>query len=143
MQGYLVEPAWQLDFGKYWIDEDILKESYNDRAQFFDAAPKFVHTVDVFETDQVIYLHYRYKSKEYTYLYNKSSKESLNISEFTENSIGWIGKPLTTWNNYIVNVVTPFDARSGKFNPGQELKKEFAATDEEGRPVLVFVKFDY
>ena len=54
---------------------------------------------------------------------------------------GYLVEP--AWQLDFVNVVTPFDARSGKFNPGQELKNEFAATDEEGRPVLVFVKFDY
>ena len=139
---YSIKKAYSFDFGKYWIPEEILKESYNDREMFFGDKPrKFVNTVEVFETSRIIYLSYSYKGILQRTIYDKKSKKKLSISEFTNNSVGWIGKPVTTYNDYIINIVSPIEIKTSGINPSPALKKVIDETDEEGRPILVFMKF--
>lgn len=41
---YSVMQAYKFDFGKYWIDEEILANSYDDRLSFFESQQEYVHT---------------------------------------------------------------------------------------------------
>ncbi len=138
---YSIEPAYTFDFGKYWIDANILANSYNERELFFGSAEEYVHTVDVFETDEVIYVHYRLQNKDFAYLLDKATGRSLNISDFTDNDTGWIGSPITTDGDWIVNVITPFQLEESGIVPNKELEKMVVNYSDEGQPVLVKAKF--
>ncbi len=138
---YKIDPAYKLDFGKYWIDEEILNTSYDNRERFFDAMDKYVHTVDVFETDQILYLYYRYRSKDFVFIYSKAGGNPLNISSFTNNKIGWKDKPMTSWNNYLVTIITPLEMEMGDFQSGGKYREIFSEIEEEAVPLMIFVKF--
>ncbi len=139
---YKLDPVYKLDFGKYWIDEEILNTSYDNRERFFDAMDRFIYTVDVFETDQILYVYYKYKSEDFTFIYSKAGKNPLNVSSFTDNEIDWKEKPLTSWNNYLVTIITPLEMEIGDFQPTGKYKEIFSEIEEETTPFLIFVKFN-
>lgn len=139
---YRIEPVYKLDFGKYWINEEILNTSYVNRKRFFDAMDRFIHTVDVFETDQILYVYYQYKFENFVFIYSKAEKNTLNISSFTDNEIGWKAKPLASYKDYLVTIMTPLEMEMGDFQPEGEYKEIFSETREETTPLLIFVKFN-
>lgn len=138
---YMLKPAYAFDFGKYWIDANILANSYNEREIFFGSSEEYVHTADVFETDRVIYVHYRLQNKDFACLLDKATGRSQDISDFTGNDTGWIGSPITTDGDWIVNVITPFQLEKSGIIPNKELEKIVANYSDEGQPVLVKAKF--
>lgn len=138
---YSVKPAYKLDFGKYWIDEEILATSYNDRETFFNSQTQYVHTIEVFENEHLIYVFYRLQSNDYTYIFDKRSGKYLNISGYSNNIIGWTGLPIGTKGNRIVNAIAPWQIEDSEIVPDKELKSILEKTEDDGHPVLVKVQF--
>jgi len=137
---YSLKPAYRLDFGKYWINKELLAESYNNRGSFFDSVGDYVYMVDIFETSEIIYTHYNLQGNNQTFIYDKKSEETLNIAGFTDNNIGWTGKPETVHENWIINLVTPFEIENG-IQPNEQLKEFPDNSVEKGYPFLIFAQF--
>lgn len=140
---YSVKPAYSFDFGDFWIDEEFLAGSYDNRDRFFRDQGMYVHTLDIFETEQVIYVHYRLEGRDYIYFHDLQSGRSADISSFTDNRMGWHGTPFTTDGDWIVNLVTPFDVEESGEEPVEELRRILEQIDDEGDPILVFGKFGH
>lgn len=138
---YAVKPAYRFNFQGHWIDQDLVNNSYDNRNRFFRDSGNYVHTVDVFETEQVIYADYQLRRQNYTYIYDKGTDTYADISSFSNNTVGWIGTPLATYENWIVNLITPFDVAEAGIEPVGELKNILENTTDEGSPILVFAKF--
>lgn len=137
---YSIKPAYKLDFGKYWIDEKILANSYNDSETFFNSQQKYVHTIDVFENEHLIYVFYRLQLKDYIYIYDKRSGKYLNISGFSSNNTGWTGLPVGTKGKSIVGAIAPWQIES-QIVPNDKLKSILEQTEDEGHPILVKAQF--
>ena len=140
-RNFTLTPSFKLDFGKYWIDEDLLANSYEEREHFFKNGQKYIHTAEVFESDFSIYVHYSFRGEQYIYLYDKQTRKHLNISRFTDNGIGWINKPVATYKNWVVNIISPVSLEEHEITPNDDLNKQIAMTDDIGRPILVFARF--
>ncbi len=142
---YLIKPAYELDFGDHWIPNQVLANSYKNREKFFASQKDFVNAAEIFETDDIIYAHYELNyhqiSENYTFIHDRRTNKSLNIDSFNENSIGWIGKPLATQDDWIVNLVAPFEIEDADIEPNDQLKEILDQTTDEGQPILVKVKF--
>ncbi len=138
---FSVDPAYHFNFGKYWIDEDILANSYNDRPAFFASKREYVNTIEIFETEYLIYACYKLQTEDYIYIYDKKTGQDLNISGFTRNNIGWMGKPIGTMGNSIVNSIARWEAEGPDIEPGKELKSILDNASDEGHPVLVKTRF--
>lgn len=138
---YLIEPAYELDFGDFWIPNQILANSYKNRDKFFDSYQDFVNTAEVFETNEIIYVHYQLHGDDLTFLHDRRTERSLDIKSFKENSIGWLGKPLTTQGEWVINLVAPFQIEDSEIIANEELKEILDQTIDEGQPILVKVKF--
>ncbi|XOV92144.1 MAG: 6-bladed beta-propeller [Bacteroidota bacterium] len=138
---YLIKPAYELDFGDYWIPNHILANSYKNRNQFFDSYKDFVNTAEVFETDHIIYAYYQLHGENHTFIHDRRTDKSLDVTSFNDNSIGWLGKPLATQGDWVVNLVAPFEIEDAGIKPNGQLKEILDQTTDEGQPILVKVKF--
>ena len=138
---YKTKPAYQFDFGDHWIPSKILENSYDKREEFFDAMSESIHTLDIFETETVIYTHFRYMQEDYTAVYNKNIGETHLISGFEDNGTGWIRVPVGVDDNAIVNVVSPADVAEYVLEPTGELDTLLRSLTDESHPVLIFSEF--
>lgn len=138
---YVTKPAYQFDFGDYWVPSKILENSYDKRQEFFDAMSRSVHTLDIYETEPVIYTHFRYMQEDYTAVYYKSIGETHLISGFKDNGTGWIRVPVGVDDNAIVNVVSPADVAEYGLEPTGELDALLRSLNDESHPVLIFSEF--
>lgn len=138
---YSLKPIYRLDFGQYWINDELLADSYDNRGRFFNSSDDYVHTVDVFETEDIIYTYYHLENNDYSFIYDKKSGETLNISDYTENNIGWIGKPEAVYENWIVNLVSPFEIEEANIQSNEALKEILDNSHDKGHPFLIFAQF--
>ncbi|MEQ9220506.1 MAG: 6-bladed beta-propeller [Cyclobacteriaceae bacterium] len=141
-RNYLIKPAYELDFGDFWIPNQILANSYKNRDKFFDSYQDFVSTAEVFETNEIIYAHYQLNGEYLTFIHDRRSERSLNINSFKENSIGWLGKPFATQGDWIINLVAPFQIEDADITPNDGLKEVLSLASDEGQPILVKFKVE-
>jgi len=139
---YFLKTAYEFDFGKYWIPQEILADSYENRSMFFEHAPKYVHTLDVFETEEILYVHYKFDKKDYTFIYGKGSNEEMNLQEFVNRNTGWVGKPEAVQGGWIVNLVTYDELKKHNINRENLIKNPDKDFGLSSHPVLVFAEFD-
>lgn len=139
-----VDQRYALDFGDLWIPESFLRTSFRNMGQIFDEGlyREYVHTVDLFETKNVLYATYTHNQDRFTYIYDKGTDQYLNISDFSDNQISWPMKPLTTYNEWIVGAIYPFEVQAKDSKITTELQKEIDKINNEGNPILVLVKFN-
>lgn len=137
-----VEPRYSLNFGDLWIPESFLRTSFQNMDQIFTEGlhREYVHTVDLFETNKILYAAYTHIGDNFTYIYDKVSEQKVNISEFIENDIGWPLQPLTTYNEWIVGVTYPYELE-GDSNTDPALQEIVNNSDNEGNPILILVNF--
>ena len=133
-------PAYSFDFDGYWVDEDLLLNSYDNRGRFFSEINDYIHTFDVFETAGIIYVTYRLDGEDYTYIYDKRSEFSINISAFETSRGGWLNTPETTFENRIINVVRDFEFAELDINWSERLT-EILSGKEENDPILIKADF--
>ncbi len=138
---YSLRPAYKFDFGEYWIADNLLANSYNNRDEFFSSSSDYVHTVDVFETKNVIYAHYNLQGRDYTFLFDKELRESSDITSFTDDNIGWIGKPEAVHEDWIINLVTPFEIEDADIQPNEKLSEILSNMNDKGQPFFIFARF--
>lgn len=138
-----IEPRYALGFGDLWIPESFLRTSFQNMDQIFTEGlhREYVHTVDLFETNKIVYAAYTHNGDNFTYIYDKDTDQQINISEFVENEIGWPLQPLTTYNEWIVGVTYPFEVESEGSDIDPTLQEIVDKSDNEGSPILVLVSF--
>lgn len=139
-----VAPRYALDFGDLWIPESFLRTSFQNMDQIFTEGlhRQYVHTVDLFETNKILYATYTHERNNFVYIYDKETDQQLNISKFIENEISWPVQPITTLNEWIVGVTYPFEVESEGSNIDPTLQEIVDNSDNEGNPILVLVRFD-
>jgi len=139
-----VDQRYALDFDDLWIPESFLRTSFSNMGQIFDEGlyREYVHTVDLFETKKNLYATYTYDEDRFAYIYDKETDRYLNIFKFSENEISWPMHPLTTYNEWIVGAIYPFEieAKDSQIDPA--LQEEIEKINSDGDPILVLVNFN-
>lgn len=136
-----MSPAYAFDFGDSWIDYQILNESYSKRDRFFDSANNYVHTLELFETDELIYAYYDLERTGAVFMADKKTGNTIHFSTLSDNRAAWPLKPLTTYSNFVVSLITPFDAHSTESELIPELKAITDSATDDGQPILIFTRF--
>lgn len=141
---FAVIPEYLLDFGDLWVPESFLSTSFQNKDQIFTERldQDYIHTVEVFENAEVLYVEYEYGGNSYVYIYDKQVDQALNISEFNDNHIGWLMKPITIFDEQIVGVVYPFEIQNEGLTIDPVLQEIIGVSGDEGQPVLVLARFD-
>ena len=139
-----VDPRYALDFGDLWIPESFLRTSFRNMGQIFDEGlyREYVHTVDLFETKKNLYATYSYDKDRFAYIYDKETDQYLNISKFLENEISWPMHPLTTYNEWIIGAIYPFEVEAKDSQIDPALQREIEKITNDGNPILVLVNFN-
>jgi hypothetical protein len=136
-----ITPAYAFDFGDSWIDYRILNESYSKRDRFFDSANNYVHTLELFETDNLIYAYYDLERTGSVFMADKSSGNTIHFSALSDNRAAWPLKPLTTDSDFIVSLITPLDVQNIEYELDPELKAITDSASDDGQPILIFTRF--
>lgn len=71
-------PAFHFNFGDKWITEEYLADTYDNREEIF-TNPLYIHTLVVYETENVLMATYNYEDKKYAVYYDKVGKRTTNI----------------------------------------------------------------
>lgn len=108
---------------------------------FFGNSGNYVHTLDIFETEDIIFAYFRQSGKDFAFIHDKNQKKSLTISGFSENTIGWVGKPEEVYNGWIINLVHPYEIKDSDVIPNQHLQEILDSPSADEQPFLVLAKF--
>jgi len=139
--GVNIKAAYKLDFGEYWVNQDLLESSYSDMDAFFKEIGSSINVFDVFETDQNIYVDYKYSGVNYAHIYDKENQTSKNVREFSNNQIGWLGTPVATNGSIIINTLTAQKILEHGLNSNYgEFEHFFPSYNEQNVLVLIFVE---
>ncbi|MEP1152311.1 MAG: 6-bladed beta-propeller [Balneola sp.] len=141
--GAYVKPAYEVNFGEYWVPRDILAASYKDRGTFFSEIGDYVSIFEAFETDNKMYIHYKYSGENYALLYDKKDKDSKNLKLISNNELGWFGAPVATYKNSIVNTITV--QKEAEYTPrGKKgsFQQFFSSPNEQNTLVLLFIELE-
>ena len=139
-----VDQGYALEFDDLWIPESFLRTSFRNMGQIFDEGlyKEYVHTVDLFETKKYLYATYTYDEDRFAYIYDKEIDQYLNISKLLENEIRWPMQPLTTYNEWIVGAIYPFEVETKDSQIAPALQEEIVKINNDGNPILVLVNFN-
>jgi len=139
-----VRPKYLLDFDDLWIPESFLSTSFRHMDQIFTERQDqdYIHTVEVFEKADLLYITYEYGGNTYVYLYDKQINQAVNISEFKDNQISWPMKPITVFGEQIVGIVYPFEIQDEGLTIDPVLQEIIDKSGDDGQPVLIFARFD-
>lgn len=139
----IIEPEYFLDFGDLWVPESFLKTSFQQMDRIFNEnlADEFVHTVDIFENSNILYATYPYKGKQYAYLFDKRIGKQVNFSALKDNHLGWPLKPVSSFDEWVVGVILPFELSDEESELDPALQEIIDSNNDEGSPILVLAKF--
>ncbi|MCH8558676.1 MAG: 6-bladed beta-propeller [Balneolia bacterium] len=138
-----VEPLYRFEFGELWIPESFLRTSFRNMNEIFTERTheQYIHTTDVFETDDILYVSYMYENESYVYIYDKQKELALNVSRFEDNHISWPMLPMTTSADWIAGVVYPFEIEDDHSTLDPALQEILSNSNDDGDPILVLAKF--
>lgn len=143
VDSFSVEPSYALDFGDLWVSESFLRTSFRNMDQIFTERihEDFVHTADIFEVGDFLYIVYSYDGEDLAYLYDKETGRYKDVSKFGSNKIGWPFKPIATDADRIVGITFPFELRSDDSELSPELQQIVNDNDNDSNPILIFARF--
>lgn len=141
--GVNIKPAYEINFGEYWVSDDFLAASYKDRGTFFSDIGDYISIFEAFETDKKMYIYYKYSGENYAFIYDKKDKVSKNIKLISNNELGWFGTPVATYENSIVNTITV--QKEAEYVPKGDkgdFQQFFSPPNEQNTLVLLFIELE-
>jgi hypothetical protein len=138
-----IKTAYKVNFGEYWVPDDLLASSYTNLDTFFSEIGNYVSNFEVFETDTKLYVDYKYSGINHAYIYDKQAGKGMNVKFSSNNELGWFGAPVATYKNSIVNTITIQKVADylPKGNKG-DFQQFFSPPNEQNTLVLLFIELE-